>query len=729
MAIRRCTLALLGMMLGTPTGVLAAGLPTYDWQLCPAPARPTLPHYGDDLVHVLADKAFLKQDGVSELLGSVQITRGDQTLLSNALSFDNRTQEATSSGPLTLETPTMLIQGGSGRFNLGQRSGDLNDTRYQYYPAHAQGRAGHIERKSPSLTTLTHTTYSTCPIGHETWVLSASSLRLDQKADQGVAHNVVLRFKNVPILYTPYLSFPTSNKRKSGLLPPTIGESTNSGFEYRQPIYWNIAPQADATFTPQILTRRGVGLGAEARYLTPKSYSVLEGNYLPNDKLYGNSRWLYAFHQQATPLPGLSTHINYNRVSDNAYFNDLGNSLDVSSTTELERSADATYSTANWNLTTRVQKYQILDPTLSTSDLPYERLPQITFNGWLPDNPLGLQTTLNTDWTRFERRDSVTGSRLGATPGLRLPLTGAAWFLTPAVKYRYTSYHLQDQAPGTSATPTLSLPIASLDAGLYFERSAGTHTLQTLEPRIYYLYVPYRNQQNLPVFDTTLNDFSFSQLFSDNRFSGGDRVGDANQLSLALTTRFINADTGTEKLSASLGQILYFRPRKVTLPGDPVETQHRSDYAGQVNAALAEHWNATADMTYNPYSHVLDSAYLGAQYHLDRQRLINVGYQFRRGDVDQSDISFIWPLSPHWQAAARWNFSVRDGRVLDAFAGLQYNSCCWAARVLARRYVTSTGGKYNSGVYFELVLKGLGNLGNPIGSYLQRTIPDYAPSS
>lgn len=728
MAIRRCTLALLGM-LGAPTAVLAAGLPTSDWQLCPAPTRPTLPNYGDDLVHVLADKAFLKKDGTSELLGHVQITRGDQTLMSEALSFDNQTQEAVSPGPLTLESPTMQIRGGSGRFNLGRRSGQVNDTRYQYYPAHAQGRAAHIARKTPSLTTLTRATYSTCPIGHQTWVLSASSVRLDQKADQGVARNVVLRFKNVPILYTPYLSFPISNKRKSGLLPPVIGESTNSGFEYRQPIYWNIAPQADATFTPQILTRRGVGLGTEFRYLSPHSYSVLEGNYLPNDRLYGNSRWLYAFHQQATPLPGLSTHINYNRVSDNAYFNDLGNSLDVSSTTELERSADATYSAANWNLTTRVQKYQILDPTLSTSNLPYERLPQITFNGWLPDNALGLQTTLNTDWTRFVRRASVTGSRLDVTPGLRLPLTGAAWFLTPALKYRYTSYHLQDQAPGTSADPTRSLPIASLDAGLYFERSAGAHTLQTLEPRLYYLYVPYRDQQGLPVFDTSLNDFGFSQLFSDNRFSGGDRVGDANQLSLALTTRFINTDTGAERFSASLGQILYFRPRKVTLPGNPVQTQHRSDYAGQLNAALADHWNATGDMTYDPYRHAVDSAYMGVQYHLDRQRLVNLGYQFRRGQVDQSDVSFIWPLNAHWQATGRWNFSVRDGRVLDAFAGLQYDSCCWAARILARRYVTSTGGKYNSGIYFELVLKGLGNLGNPIGSYLQRTIPNYAPSS
>lgn len=722
------TLALLGM-LGLCAAASATGLPHYDWRLCPVRPRPSLPDYHDTLVHMLADKAFLHQNGVSQLLGQVQISRGKQTLRSNALSFDSKTQEATSAGPLSLLAPNMRLSAESGHFNLGSRSGEFNDARYHYYPAHAQGHAARIERKNRSITTLLHATYSTCPIGHQAWVLSASRVRLDQKTDQGVARNVVLRFKNVPILYAPYFSFPISNKRKSGLLPPTFGDSSNSGFEYRQPIYWNIAPQADATITPEILTRRGVGLGVEARYLSPHSYSVLNGNYLPYDRLYGKSRWLEAFHQQATPLPGLSTHINYNRVSDNAYFNDIGNSLDVSSTTELEQSAAATYSADYWNLTARAQKYQVLDPTLSTSERPYERLPQITFNGWLPEHPFGLQTTLTTDWTRFERRDSVTGSRLNLTPGLRLPMSGPSWFLTPAIKYRYIAYHLQNQTAGTSPNPAIGLPIASLDAGLYFERTAGAHTLQTLEPRVYYLYAPYRNQQNLPVFDTTLNDFSFSQLFSDNRFSGGDRVGDANQLSLALTTRFINADTGARLFSASAGQILYFRPRKVTLPGNPVQTQHRSDYAARINASLAKHWNGSANLTYNPYDHAVDTAYLSAQYHLHAQQLINVGYQYQRGETNQADISAIWPLGSHWQATGRWNFSVRDGRVIDALAGLQYNSCCWAARVLARRYVTTTPGKYNTGIYFELVLKGLGNLGNPIGTYLQRTIPDYAPFS
>lgn len=731
MATRRCLLALFcvsGIIAG-PVDVLAATLPTFNWHLCPAMKRPVLPRYGDNLVHVLADRAFLQRDGVSRLLGNVQITRGDQTLLSQALTFDNRTQEAVSPGPLTLETPQMQVKGASGNFNLGRHSGNISQTRYRYYPAHAQGRAAHIARKSQTLTTLTRATYSTCPIGHQVWVLSASRVRLDSKTEQGVAHNVVLRFKNVPILYTPYMSFPLSNKRKSGLLPPTFGDSSNSGFEYRQPIYWNIAPQADATFTPEILTRRGVGLGAEFRYLSPHSYSVLNGNYLPHDQLYGSSRWLLAFHQRAQPLPGLSTHINYNRVSDNAYFNDLGNSMDVSSTTELPRSASASYSAANWKLSTLFQKYQTLDPTLTTSQLPYALVPQITFNSWLPANALNLQGTLDTTWTRFLRQDSVSGGRLNVTPGVRLPLTGQAWFLTPALKYRYTDYNLHNQAPGSPAQPSLSVPIASLDGGLYFERMAGPNTLQTLEPRIYYLYVPYRNQQNLPVFDTTLNDFSFSQLFSDNRFSGGDRVGDANRLSLAVTTRLLNARTGAQQLSASIGQILYFSPRRVTLPGNPVATRHRSDYAGQATIALARRWNLTSDMTYNPYDHTVDTAYLGAQYHLDHQHLVNVGYQFRRGAVDQTDVSIVWPLNPHWQVAARWNYSVRDARTLDAFAGLQYDSCCWAARVLARRYVTSINGKYNNGIYFELVLKGLGNLGNSIGSYLQRTIPYYAPYS
>lgn len=729
MASPRCTLALLGL-LGAPVTALAVGLPnTYDWKLCPVVPHPTPPKYSDDLIHILADKALLHRNGVSQLEGKVQVTRGDQTLLSNALSFDNKTQVADSPGPLTLETPTMRIESRSGRFNLSSHSGNLNDSRYHYYPAHAHGEATHIERKGPGLTTLSRATYSTCPVGHVAWQLSASSVRLDQKSERGTARNVVIRFKSVPILYTPYLSFPLSNQRKSGLLPPIVGDSSNSGFEYRQPIYWNIAPQADATFTPQILSRRGAAFGTEFRYLSRHSYTVLDGNYLPHDRLYGAPRWLYAIHQRTNPLPGLSTHINYNRVSDSNYFNDLGNSLDVAGTTQLERNAAATYAASNWALSAQMQQYQMLDPALTPAELPYELLPKITFDGWLPETPFGLQTTLQTDWTRFLRRDSVTGARLDVTPGLRLPLSGPAWFLTPAVKYRYTDYRLNGQPTGTPKDTVRSLPIASLDGGLYFVRNAGAQTEQTLEPRIYYLYVPYRNQQNLPVFDTTLNDFSYGQLFADNRFSGGDRVGDANQLSLALTTRFINTDTGTELFSAGIGQILYFRPRDVTLPGYPVQTRYRSDYAGRLNAALAGHWNGTAETTYDAYEHAVDTAYLGVGYHLDHQQLVNIGYQFRRHQVDQTDLSFVWPLDPHWQAAGRWNFSVRDGRLLDAFAGLQYNSCCWAARFLARRYVTTVTGKYNNGIYFELVLKGLGNLGDSIGSYLQRTIPDYAPSS
>lgn len=713
----------------TPLFAQAAGFGASGWKLCPPMKQPSVPVYGDRLIHVLADQAFLKANGASNLRGNVIISRGDQSLLSNDIIYNSRSSVAVSISKVTLETPSLKIQAASGQFNLAKRTGKLNDVRYQYYPAHAQGKAREVERKDNTLTTLTDATYSTCPIGHEAWVLSASSLRLNQKADVGTARNVTLRFKGVPILYSPWLSFPLSKKRKSGLLTPLFGESSNSGFIYKQPIYWNIAPWVDATFTPQLYSKRGVAMGTQFRYLTTHSYSVVNGNYLPHDRQTNHSRWFYSMQQHTEPLPGLSTRIDYSRVSDDAYFNDLVDPLTGGTTTQLKQSFNGVYRTPYWKLGTQFLKYQILDPTLTTNELPYEKLPEITFSGQLPATPGALQASLNSRLTNFQRPDSVTGWRANITPTLRLPLSGSAWFATPTLKYYYIGYRLNNQTPGSPSAPSLNVPSFSLDSGLYFDRNVGTRWIQTLEPRAYYLYVPYRNQQNLPVFDTSLNDFSYSQLFSDNRFSGGDRVGDANQLSLALTTRLIDASTGKERLSASIGQIFYFRSRRVTLPGEPVATQRRSDYAGRLRLALAQHWEGHASATFDPYSGKFDTAYYGLQYHLDPQRLINVGYQLNRGTTNQVNVSFLWPITPRWQSASRVDYSLRERRILDAFVGLQYNSCCWAARVLARRYINTVTGTYNNGIYFELVLKGLGGLGNSIGTYIQRNIPAYATSS
>lgn len=701
--------------------------PPGEWDLCPIETPPTVPRYGDDLIHVLADRAFLNPRGVSRLEGHVQLTRGDQTLLSETLDFDNATQLAVSPGPLTLETPDMRLTGASGQYDLARQTGSLDLAQYRLFPAHAHGQAARIDRQGPGRTALKRATYSTCPIGRRAWQLSASEVHLDQAEDEGTARNVLIRFKGVPILYTPYLSFPLSNRRKSGLLPPMVGQSSNTGFLYRQPIYWNIAPQADATFTPEYFATRGFGLGTQLRYLSPHSRSELNTDYIPYDRQFGGARYLLSLRQQANPLPRLSTYIDYNRVSDPNYFNDFGTTLQNVDTTFLGQGAGASYGGEDWSLSAFAQRYQLLDPSLPASAAPYAILPQINLDAHLPYTPDRLQFSVQTQWARFTRPDSVIGNRLDVLPSVRLPLSGPYWFLTPQVAYRYTAYQLQNQLPGDPTTPSRSLPIASLDSGLYFERNAGAHTLQILEPRLFYLYVPYRDQQALPIFDTTVFPLTFSQLFADNRYIGADRVSNADQLTAAVTTRFVDTDTGRQLMSASLGQIFYFQPQQVALPGQPLDAAKRSDYVSQLNVAIANHWWTTAGINLNPTTHQIDTGNLVAQYRLAQNRLVNVGYQYYRGQYDQISLSLAWPLTRHWQFAGSWSYSPQTRQMLQAFAGLQYDSCCWAFRLLAQRYLTTLNGSYNEGISFELVLKGLGNLGSPIGTYLQRTIPDYVP--
>ncbi|WP_455380978.1 LPS-assembly protein LptD [Acidihalobacter prosperus] len=719
------SLVLAGLLL--PPSAIAAGNPPGEWALCPLSPRLPVPSYQDGLVHIFADHSFLSPKGISRLEGHVQLTRGNQTVWSNVLHFNNSTQIAVSPGPFTLESPDMMLLGEHGFYDFGHQTGKIILAHYHLYPTHARGQASRINRQGPSQTTLHQATYSTCPMGHRAWQLSASKVHLNQADEVGTAHNVVIRFKGIPILYTPYLTFPLSNRRKTGLLPPVIGQSSNTGFEYRQPIYWNIAPQADATFTPEIFGKRGFGLGAQFRYLTPRSHSQITTNYLPDDRVYGGARYLFSVRQRTHPVNDLSTFIDYNRVSDPNYFNDLGNTLRNLDTTSLGQSAGINYFGKDWTLSAITRHYQILDPSLAANDKPYALLPQIGFNAHAPIPTDRLQLNLHSQWSRFERPDSIVGNRLDLMPSISLPLSGPAWYLTPSVAYRYTAYRLSNQPPGISNHLTRSLPIASLNGGVYFERNIGTHTLQIVEPRFYYLYVPYRNQQALPVFDTTEFPLNFAQMFTDNRFIGPDRVSNANQITAAITTRFINADTGRDELGASLGQIFYFQPQRVTLPGYPLNTAKRSDYVSRIDMAITRNWWANASVNLTPQTHRVDTAAFNAQYRLSRHQLINVGYHFYRDQYNQATFSMAWPITRHWQIATSLSYSPQDRQMIQAFAGAQYDTCCWALRVLGQRYLTTLNGRYNEGIFFQLILKGLGNLGSRIGTYLQRTIPDYAP--
>ena len=338
---------------------------------------------------------------------------------------------------------------------------------------------------------------------------------------------------------------------------------------------------------------------------------------------------------------------------------------------------------------------------------------------------LGLDYSLNTEWVQFQHNDLVTGTRLDVMPGISLPLVTPGAFAIPSIKGRYTAYQLDDSLPADQREPDRSVSIFSLDSGLIFERSASQRTRQTLEPRLFYLYVPYMAQDDLPVFDTNEYDFSFGQLFREERFSGPDRVSDADQLTLALTTRVLDNASGRERFRASLGQILYFEDRRVTLPGKPVETREESDLAAELAATLGRHWSARGSLLWDPETEQTSRASTRIQYRRHGEQVINLGHRFRDDDFEQGELSFAWPVAQRWSSVGRWVYDIDNRRSQEAMAGLEYESCCWAARLVSRRYITDGGTEYNNGVYFQLVLKGFTSVGNDIEDLLEEGILGY----
>ncbi|MEJ2347081.1 MAG: LPS assembly protein LptD, partial [Gammaproteobacteria bacterium] len=588
-----------------------------------------------------------------------------------------------------------------------------------------RGKADKVEKVNASITRLQGATYSTCPAGRKDWELRAQQVELDQATGEGRAKDVTLRLGRVPVLYAPSLSFPIDDRRKSGFLAPSIGNSSTSGAEIGIPYYWNIAPNRDATVSARVLSKRGLQLGGEYRYLTSNSRGTVSADYLPNDRVYGQDRYLFAYRQQGHYASHWRTDVDFNQASDTQYFQDLGSSLSTASATSLDRRVDLRYDNGPWSALARLQSLQQLGATAE----PYARLPQLLVRADLPDPRHPLTYHLYGEAVRFAPKDNaVNGTRLDLYPGLSLNLRGASWFATPTISVRHTQYALDNTAPGAPSDPSRTTPIFSLDSGVYFDRDVhwgGRSLIQTLEPRLYYLYVPYRNQSQLPVFDTTSLDFSFQQLFRPNRFVGADRQGDANQLTLALTSRFLDPRGGRELLRASLGEIVYFRHREVTLPAGSPATGSRSDVVGEVAAALARHATVSATLQWDPTAGAADRSVVRYHYQPDRQHIVNVEYRYRRDLLKQTDISALWPLGRRWNGIARWNYSLQDRRTLEAIGGVEYDSCCWALRLVARRYVTADQGKQNTAIYLQLVLKGLTSVGRGVDDLLEHGILGY----
>ena len=567
----------------------------------------------------------------------------------------------------------------------------------------------------------------------------------------GVARNAVLRVGKVPVLYVPWFPFPVDDRRRTGLLYPAIGSSGRNGFDYRQPIYFNLAPNYDMTLTPRLMTSRGFQLGTQFRYLTEGGGGTLEFSYLPSDKLTSRERdeETQEFIERGYPLENrrekdraqfhfdasqvLSSRwraaANLNWISDPRVLEDFSNNIDGLAPYTLTSELGIYGHGLHWSAGIAADHNQLADYTLPAGVLPHDRLPR----AWLLwEQPLHawLTTGVNAEAVRFQHETRPGGSRVDVQPWASMPLQGASWFMTPKVAWRYTAYKLDDELAALAGNdaPTRSLPIASLDAGLFFDRQAtirGESYLQTLEPRIYYLNVPYEDQSGLPRFDTRPMTFSWGQLFRDNRYTGPDRQVDANQLTTAITTRFISQDDGRERMSASLGQIQYLDDSLVTVPGETPIEKGKSAWVADVGVAPTERWSINAAYQWDPKFRREDLASLRTRYLIGDNGVINLGYRYRRELTEQVDLSFLYPVNPNWSVVGRYYYDLDENKLIESIAGVQWESCCMAMRLVARRYIRERNGELDDSLRLEFELKGLGSAGQKTEEILSRAILGY----
>ena len=679
-----------------------------------------------DVIEFMAGEleAQFGQDPTASLSGGVLLRRGDRLAGADSANYDPIDQALRLTGNVRYEDPDSAVISNAAEF--GYVTGRIRFEGAEFRLGdRGRGAASRIEINQQGRLELADVGYTTCPPGDEDWIIEADDIELDSKTGVGKARDVKLRFKGVPILWAPYMSFPITDARKSGILTPEIGSTGRSGNELSVPYYWNIAENYDATLTPRLLTERGLQMGAEARYLFRRSTGIAQLEYLPNDSKFSDNRHMVSFDHQTLFANGWRNVIDFTEVSDNQYYEDLGGSLSASSITHLNRSAEFDYYGDHWSIAAMFQDYQTIDEAIAPVDEPYRRLPQVRVNGYWPRALLGLDYRLGTELANFDRDVGDRGWRLNVRPGIELPFERAGWFLKPAVQLDYTQYDLENRLPGLDEEPSRTLPISSVDMGLNFERLLnGSGRVQTIEPRILYVHVPYENQDDQPVFDTILPDLNLVQLYRTNRFLGVDRITDTDQVSIGVTSRIIETDSGRELMSATIGQAIYLSDQLVTLPGETLATGDTSDYIAELRFLLYDNLNFDIGHQWSDNGATKSEARL--QYRPSTNKILNLAYRFRRNSLEQGDISWSWPLAQSWNFVGRYNFSLRDDRVLEQFYGLEYESCCWGLRLVGRRYISTRDGTQDSSIGLQLVLKGMMDIGTAADRLLERGILGYS---
>ena len=618
--------------------------------------------------------------------------------------------------------------------NFSSNSNEDNST---HLPQQSRGDAKFIFFEGQDKKRLQDARFTTCTAGTDDWYIKAKELVLNGFTESGTGKNAYIEFKNIPILYTPWISFSYSGQRKSGFLAPSFGSTTNTGFELSAPYYWNIAPNMDATLTAREMSNRGVQLQGEFRYLE-ETYSGKDAlEYLSNDSQTNQTRYYANLKHKQDFGNGWSAGYSLEKTSDNKYFSELSTRITTTSQIILPQQFNVDYANENWRFNALAQKFQTLDNTT----YPYERLPQMTLNGnkYFGDANANLYTQFVAFDTNKNAPIMPTGNRLTLYPSISIPFTQPYGYITPKLGIHYTNYTLNNVANDLESQQR-TLPIFSVDSGLYFDREfkvASRGYTQTLEPRIFYVYIPNKNQLNIPVFDSGEADLNFSTLFRENRFTGNDRVNDANQLSYALTTRLIESETGAQRLSASIGQRYYFTNQKVALPGATLSQSNSSDIIAGLSANLRTSWRVDTFLQYNTQNASAVRSTVASRFNPEPGKTLNLSYSYKpdlagetlltRTGINQFDVSGQWPLGHGWYGVGRMNYSLKENQIIETLAGVEYNAGCWLTRSVIQRVSTATANA-NYALFFQLELGGIASIGaNPL-SIIKRSIPGYASS-
>lgn len=735
------------------------------WGICPAfppspvlPLPPGSPKPGQQQAFIVGDQIVGIQQGVSQITGNAQLDQGDHRVGAQNMIYDSNTGLAHVKQDVNYYTPQLIVTSPTGTYDTNQGIGSFDDADFLMPMRHGHGTAKLVNSLDTDHSKLFGVEYTTCPPGNTDWSLDAPDLTLDTSTNTGEGHDVTIWFMGLPVFWTPYLNFPITDDRKSGFLSAEFSFDAVNGIETEAPYYLNLAPNYDATLFPRIISKRGIQAGGSFELLTPISYDYVYASYMPHDMLADRDRGQFLATHKLDFNDSLHMAGIYNWISDDNLFHDLSSDLAIVSSTYLNRYLNLEY-TDGLDLSAMVaaQDYQVIDAAIQPQSYPYRRIPTLTTSWGNFTDVSGAEYQLGAELVRFQRAGRLGAWRLDTEPSISLPLSGSGAFFIPTLAWRYNRYDLGEQrlslpagSPALednpllddSSHPMLSVPIFSIDTGLYFDRDAGDY-IQTLEPQLYYLRVPFRDQSKLPIFDSSGIPFNFNQLFSNNSFYGADRQTDANQLSYALTSRFLDPSTGAEVLRGDIGEIRYFSDRRVQLDPctaldiplgcTPPATALFSDIAADVQYDLNEQWTISHEQLWNHATRRTDLGNVLFQYHPGYHQVVNISYQYQAlayagALIKQTDFSYSWPLAGNWSTVGRWNYDIIHHVTLEDFVGLEYDNCCWNFQILHRHVIIGPN-EYDNVFFFQLSLKGLVTAGKHLDELVENGILGYQDST